>query len=138
MTRLFALLLAVPLIAATPQADIRKVLDDQVAAWNGGDIPVFMDGYDHSEETTFVSGAVTKGHAQVLANYVKRYPTREKMGTLKFSGLEIRMLGPEYASVIGHFHLDRAAAAGGEASGIFNLIFHKTSSGWKIILDHTS
>jgi ketosteroid isomerase-like protein len=60
------------------------------------------------------------------------------MGTLGFSGLEIRLLGPDYAAVIGRFHLDRSAGAGGEASGIFTLLFHKTSQGWKIILDHTS
>jgi ketosteroid isomerase-like protein len=73
-----------------------------------------------------------------LARYLKRYPTREKMGTLRFSDIETRMLGAEYASVIGRFHLDRAADAGGEASGIFTLLFHKTPQGWKVILDHTS
>ncbi len=97
-----------------------------------------MEGYDKSESTTFVSATITKGHAQVLASYLKRYPTRENMGTLKFTGLEIRPLGPDYASVIGRFHLDRSAQAGGEASGIFTLLFHRISQGWKIILDHTS
>jgi ketosteroid isomerase-like protein len=138
MTRLLGLLLALPLLAATPEPSIRQVLDDQVAAWNRGDIPGFMQGYDKSESTTFVGPTITKGHAQVLANYLKRYPTRENMGTLKFSELEIRPLGADYASVIGRFHLDRSAQGGGEASGIFTLLFHRTSQGWKIILDHTS
>ena len=138
MQRSLLLLLALPLIAAPPEQDIRRVMDDQVAAWNRGDIPGFMEGYDKSESTTFVSSAITKGHAQVLANYRKRYPTPEKMGTLRFSDLEIRPLGPGYASVIGRFHLDRSAEAGGEASGIFTLLFHKTGKGWKVILDHTS
>jgi ketosteroid isomerase-like protein len=114
------------------------VLDDQVTAWNRGDIPGFMQGYDESEATTFVGSTVTKGHAQVLANYIKRYPTRDNMGTLEFSGLEIRPLGAEYAAVIGRFHLERTAKGGGEASGIFTLIFHRTRKGWKIIMDHTS
>ena len=132
------MLAALQLVAATPEQQIRAVLDTQVAAWNRGDIPGFMDGYDKSESTTFVGAAITKGHAQVLANYEKRYPTREKMGTLKFSDIEIRKLGPDYASVLGRYHLDRSADAGGEASGIFTLIFHKTAQGWKIIQDHTS
>jgi len=132
------MLAALQLMAATPEQQIRAVLDTQVAAWNQGDIPGFMDGYDKSESTTFVGAAITKGHAQVLANYEKRYPTREKMGTLKFSDIEIRKLGPDYASVLGRYHLDRSADAGGEASGIFTLIFHKTAQGWKIIQDHTS
>src|SRR5579864_4200667 len=136
MTRLLSLLLAVPLLAATSQQQIQKVLDDQVAAWNRGDIRAFMEGYDKS--ATFVSTSITKGHDQVLANYVKRYPSREKMGALKFTGLDIRLLGADYAVVIGRFHLDRAAQAGGESSGIFTLLFHQTSEGWRIILDHTS
>src|SRR5579864_1646443 len=117
MHRRLFLLLALPLLAASPEQDIRRVLDDQVAAWNRGDIPGFMEGYDKSDSTTFVSSTITKGHAEVLANYRKRYPTPEKMGTLRFSDLEIRSLGSDYASVIGRFHLDRSADAGGEASG---------------------
>ncbi len=138
MRKLLCLLVALPLLAASPEQDIRQVLDDQVAAWNRGDIPGFMEGYDKSESTTFVGTAITKGHAQVLANYLKRYPTREKMGTLRFSDIEIRPLGGDYASVIGRFHLDRVKEAGGEAAGIFTLVFHKTGRGWKVILDHTS
>jgi ketosteroid isomerase-like protein len=138
MTKFFCLLIALPLFAASPEQLIRKVLDDQVTAWNRGDIPGFMKGYDKPEATTFVSTAITKGHAQVLANYLKKYPTREKMGTLRFSDLEVHLLGSDHASVIGRFHLDRSAEAGGEASGIFTLLFHKTAQGWKVILDHTS
>ncbi len=138
MYKLVYLLAALPLLAAGPEQEIRGVLDAQVAAWNRGDIPGFMEGYDKSESTTFVGSEITKGHAQVLARYLKKYPTREKMGTLRFSDIEMRMLGTDYASVIGRFHLDRAADAGGEASGIFTLLFHKTGQGWKVILDHTS
>ena len=138
MSRLICVLVALPLLAAAPEQQIRQVLDDQVAAWNRGDIPAFMDGYDKSESTTFISATVTKGHAQVLANYLKRYPTPEKMGVLKFTDLEIKLLGADYASVIGRFHLDRSTEAGGEASGIFTLVFHRTAQGWKVILDHTS
>ena len=138
MKKFICLLAALPLLAATPEQDIRGVLDAQVDAWNRGDIPSFMNGYDNSKATTFVGTEITKGHAQVLARYLKRYPTPERMGTLRFSDIETRMLGADYASVIGRFHLDRAADAGGEASGIFTLLFHKTGQGWKVILDHTS
>jgi len=137
MKRLLVLL-AFPLLALSPEQEIRRVLDDQVAAWNRGDIPAFMEGYDKSEATTFVGTNITKGHSQVLARYLHSYPTRERMGTLRFSDIEIRLLGSDYASVIGRFHLDRSADAGGEAAGIFTLLFHNTTQGWRIILDHTS
>ena len=135
---LAVLLLAFSLCAATPEDDIRRILEDQTAAWNRGDIPAFMAGYLESESTTFVSDAVTRGHAKVLARYLQRYPTREKMGTLHFSGVEVKLLGASYASVLGRFHLARAAEAGGDATGLFTLLFQKTAAGWKIILDHTS
>jgi uncharacterized protein (TIGR02246 family) len=138
MKRLLSLLAVLPLLAAAPEQDIRQVLDDQLVAWNDGDVARFMEGYDKSESTTFVGAAITKGHAQVLAGYLKRYPTREKMGKLRFSDIEIRLLGTEYASVLGRFHLERPPEAGGDAAGIFTLLFHKTGTGWKIILDHTS
>src|SRR6266404_1391526 len=65
-TALALLLLTLPLWAATPEDDVRKVLDDQTAAWNRGDIPAFMTDYLESESTTFVSDTVTRGHAKVL------------------------------------------------------------------------
>ena len=138
MFRCLWLLVAMTLLAASPEQEIRRVLDNQVSAWNRGDVRAFMDGYDDSESTTFVGAKITRGHAQVLADYLKRYPTREKMGTLRFSELEIRPLGAGYASVIGRWHLVRDKEAGGEAGGIFTLLFQRTARGWKIILDHTS
>ncbi len=135
---LVVLVCAIELAAATPEADIRRVLDDQAAAWNAGDVRTYMNGYADSPSTTFVGADITKGHAQVLARYLSRYPTKEAMGTLTFSGLAIQTLGTEYASVLGRWHLTRAKEAGGDVGGIFTLLFRKTAQGWKIILDHTS
>jgi len=97
-----------------------------------------MSGYEASDSTTFVGATITRGYQQVLDNYHRRYPTKEKMGRLTFSEIEVKALGAEYASVIGRWHLDRPASAGGDVGGIFTLLFRKTASGWKIILDHTS
>ena len=133
-----ALLWIAPAFAQNSVEQIRKVLDDQVAAWNRGDIPAFMDGYEDSESTAFVSSSVIKGRAKVLARYRERYGSREKMGTLKFTDLEVRLLGRDHASAIGRFHLTRSAEGGGDASGLFTLLFRRTPEGWKIILDHTS
>jgi ketosteroid isomerase-like protein len=122
---------------ATDQA-VRNVLADQVQAWNRGDIDAFMTGYDNSPETTFIGKDVRHGYQDVLRGYHERYPTRENMGTLTFTGLAVKALGSDYASVTGAFHLKRPAAAGGDASGVFSLLFRHTRAGWKIILDHTS
>jgi|SRR5579859_6133916 len=139
----FALLIFLALISLRAQSQlgedaVRAVLKSQQAAWNRGDVAAFMSGYEASDATTFVGTAITRGYRQVLENYRRRYPTKEKMGQLTFSAIEVAPLGAEFASVIGKFHLDRTAEAGGPASGVFTLLFRKTASGWKIILDHTS
>ena len=110
----------------------------QAAAWNRGDIDSFMRGYEDSPQTTFLGKSVEHGYAAILARYKRAYANKEAMGTLEFSDLEVRMLGQDYAAVTGKYHLTRSAAAGGDASGVFSLVWEKTAEGWKTILDHTS
>lgn len=119
-------------------AAVTAVLEKQQAAWNTGDVRGFMDGYLDSDSTTFVGTRVARGREGILRNYLERYTTREKMGTLAFSPLEATPLCAGYASVVGHWNLKRSAAAGGDAGGWFTLLFRRTAHGWKIILDHTS
>ncbi len=133
------LLLANPALHAQSAEDaIRQVLGDQASAWNRGDIVTFMHGYDDSPETTFIGKSVEHGYAMILARYQRSYSSPEAMGHLDFSDLDVRMLGLEHAVVTGRFHLTRSAAGGGDASGVFSLVFEKKASEWKIILDHTS
>jgi uncharacterized protein (TIGR02246 family) len=134
----FLLFTTAALHAQSAEDAIRQVLSDQVSAWNRGDVVNFMHSYDDSLQTTFIGKSVEHGYQMILARYQRKYPTPEAMGHLDFSDLDVRMLGPEHAVVTGHFHLARTQAGGGDASGIFSLVFEKKPSGWKIILDHTS
>jgi ketosteroid isomerase-like protein len=135
---LILLLAASSAFAASPEQAIRSVLSDQVQDWNRGNIDAFMKGYEDSPNTLFLGKAIQRGYEQVRRRYHNQYPTAEKMGQLKFSDLSVALLGDDYASVTGTFQLTRSATAGGNASGIFSLLFRRTLSGWKIILDHTS
>jgi uncharacterized protein (TIGR02246 family) len=138
-----AMMACVPDLRAAPAegasaAAIRQVLEDQVAAWNRGDVESFMRGYKDSPDTTFIGKSVEHGYIPILERYKKAYSTKDAMGTLDFSEIAVRELGANYAVVTGKFHLARNAAGGGDARGIFSLIWEKTPEGWKIILDHTS
>jgi uncharacterized protein (TIGR02246 family) len=117
---------------------IKQVLSDQQSAWNRGDIDTFMHGYNDSPETTFIGKTIAHGYAPILARYKKTFATRAAMGTLNFSDLTVKILGQNYAVVIGKFHLTRTAAGGGDTSGVFSLIFQREPQGWRIILDHTT
>jgi ketosteroid isomerase-like protein len=126
------------------EAAIRSTITAQVAAWNRGDIPAFMQTYENSPETTFLGSTVSKGYEPILERYKKSYATQEQMGTLSFSNLEVRLLPGscgqvEYAAVTGNFHLDRTVKGDAKKDdGIFSLVWHKGPQGWKILLDHTS
>jgi len=122
-----------------PADDVRAVLERQSEAWNRGDIEAFMITYLDSPELTFTGrDSVTRGYQSVLERYRKRYSSREAMGTLRFSEIEVRLLGGDVALVLGRFDLTRSEAGGGNASGRFTLVLRKNAQGWKIIHDHTS
>src|SRR5436190_19711862 len=134
----------IPIRTVTPQKSatgkiqtaIRSVLEAQAAAWNRGDIEGYMDGYDRSPNTEFVGGdTINRGWQSVLDRYKRRYDTREKMGMLTFSDLEITVLSKDAALVLGRWRLKRAQD---EPHGTFTLLFRKTTSGWKIVHDHSS
>jgi ketosteroid isomerase-like protein len=115
---------------------VRAVLEAQRDAWNRGDIEGYMDGYARSDETVFVSGDnLTRGWQTVLERYKKNYGSREKMGKLTFSDLEITPLGSDAAVVLGRWHLERS---NDQPHGRFTLLLRKTKQGWKIVHDHTS
>lgn len=116
---------------------VRAVLDAQAAAWNRGDIDAFMDGYDRSDSTRFASGGtVVRGWKTVRDRYKARYATREKMGTLSFTDLELTPTGPKSMVVFGRWRLDYAG--GGSDGGLFTLLFERKPAGWRIVADHTS
>src|SRR6266699_6127875 len=121
---------------ATSEAAIRAVLDAQRDAWNRGNIEGYMDGYDRSPNTEFVGGDnISRGWQTVLDRYKKNYNSREKMGTLTFSELEITVLSKDAALVLGRWRLKRA---NDEPHGTFTLVFRKRKAGWRIVHDHSS
>ncbi len=130
------------LVCAEPEkppnsvAEIQSVLGAQQDAWNRGDIDVFMNGYARSRSTVFVSeDEVRRGWETVRDRYRTRYSDRAKMGTLSFSDIEVTMLSPDAAVVLGLWRLKRA---NDEPHGRFTLIFKRLPEGWRIVHDHTS
>ena len=138
-----SLMLAIMLVntsagdAATDRTAIQRVLDDQAAAWNNGDLVTFMKGYLDTDDLSFFSGnSKTKGWKATLERYQKKYQGEGKeMGKLGFSELSIEMLGPDHALVRGRFRLQLKSDT---PTGIFTLVMRKTPVGWRIVHDHTS
>ena len=130
--------------AAFSQSEVQKkrisdeivaVMNAQSAAWNRGDIEGFMQGYWNSDRLVFVSSRVTRGWRQTLENYKRSYPTKQAMGALTFSDLEVTVLSKDAAVVLGSWSLQRA---NDNPKGKFTLIFRKLKEGWRIVHDHTT
>jgi uncharacterized protein (TIGR02246 family) len=122
----------------TDSAAIAAVLEKSVADWNRGDIDAFATSYKNSPDIIFIGSEISRGYDQMVAHYRKRYASREQMGTLSMSQLEVQPLDARLATVTGHFHLERAKTAGGNSDGFFLLVVEKTIEGWKIVRDDTT
>ena len=117
-------------------ATIQALLNQQVRAWNAGDIDGFMQTYWHSPELTFSGGGkTTRGWQATHDRYKARYPDKATMGTLSFSDLEYRCLGRDVALVLGQWHLETRK---GNPHGNFSLVLQRLDGKWLIVHDHSS
>src|SRR5580658_2122822 len=97
MLRWMLLFCWTPLLCAQTD-EVRTLLQNSAEAWNRGDLPAFASAYEDSPDTTFIGREVTRGGTQaILERYRRTYPTRDAMGQLAFSELEIRALAPDVA-----------------------------------------
>jgi ketosteroid isomerase-like protein len=132
------LLLSPITLAQNTDTGLRKILDDQTAAWNRGDLTGFMQGYWRSPEVTFFSGdTIIKGWEPTLQRYRDKYQSAGKeMGKLSFTEEKIQMLGPDAALVTARWHL--AMTDGKKLEGLTTLLCKRLPEGWQIVHDHSS
>ncbi len=137
VTACVVLMLAAPATAApagAPYAAVDALLQRSAAQWNAGDLDAFMSNYEPSADTLSINGStIVHGVAAIRARYVRHYGRRVS-GTLSFTNLTVRALGPDYAFATGVFHL--TTTDGKHPSGLFTLILHRSAAGWRIIVDH--
>jgi ketosteroid isomerase-like protein len=135
----FFLLSGAPGSAQSAQAGVAALLAQSAAAWNRGDLDTFMQTYENSPQTEYVSAkTIVHGYAAIRARYAGHYQhTPGQMGMLSMTDLAVRPLGANYAVATARWHLARPVDKGGNVSGLFSLVLHRNSAGWHIIIDHT-
>src|SRR5678815_1448033 len=107
---------------STDEITIRKVLDDQIRAWNKGDIEGFMQGYWKNDSLMFIGkSGINWGWQKTLENYKRGYPDTAAMGKLSFDIILIKKLSPEYYYVVGKWMLTRSI---GDLSGHYNCLLY--------------
>ncbi len=123
------------------QFQLSEQLKQSAAVWNRGDLEGFLGDYLPSPELTFTSGGrVLRGFDALRARYEKSYgQTRDTMGQLSFSDIEVWRLAEGRALVLGRWKIDRVqAGATSTDDGVFSLVMVKEGNDWKIFHDHTS
>ena len=118
--------------------EIAAAMEQQVDAWNDGDMEGFMSaGYLQDDSLLFIgSRGLTFGYEVVLANYEKAYPDGAARGHLTFEQVRWIPLGAEHGFVVGKWSIEREE--GESLSGHYSLVWGLTPQGWRIIADHSS
>ncbi len=118
------------------ESNIRKLIQQQVDAWNEGNLEKFMETYWKSDRLSFVgSRGPTYGWQATLDNYKKGYPDKKAMGHLDLKVLNLSQIDVKTVLMIGRFELTREI---GDVAGHFTLVIQKIEGEWKIISDHSS
>ena len=121
--------------------EIKAVLDCSAAAWNAGDLKGFLDCYENSPHTSYLtSDQIVVGYAQIEKLYAERFATvsAARRGMLSMSLSRVVPLSAEHSLAIGRYLLSRDESNGGPGDGVFSLLLRRTPVGWRIAADHTS
>lgn len=129
---------------APPREEVLSLITRQVAAWNRGDLEAFCELY--ADDAVFVSppreprpdagvtgsDGVTRGRAEVLARYKRRYPDGKAMGQLSLTPHDVRETA-DAVSVSAKWTLrypDKPALSGNTV-----VVLLRTKAGWRIVHD---
>ncbi len=128
-----------PLFTATrQQLDVVKIILAQSDAWNKGDLDSYLSHYKDAPDTQAVLANLVRGVDNIRAAYKQNFPSKEAMGTIEDTDVQVRALGDNFALATGRYHLTRTKKAGGPAEGTFSELFEKTSAGWQIIFSEST
>src|SRR3990170_8713331 len=84
------------------RSTIEKIMHEQEAAWNKGDIDGFMLSYWNNDSLKFIGkNGIQYGWKNTLDNYQKSYPDKATMGELVFSIISVEQLSENSCYVIG-------------------------------------
>ncbi|CAN5622324.1 DUF4440 domain-containing protein [soil metagenome] len=123
---------------ASAQHAVERAMADSAAGWNAGNVARFMAIYSAAPDTSFVvKDGLIRGKPAMIARYRERYDFADaaKRGTLTFTTLDFRELGPAHALYIARYLL--TYPDGKTASGPTTLVFAREHGTWRIIADHS-
>lgn len=119
------------------QAAVDSLLRMSAAAWNGGDLDGFLHWYQRGAETTYIgSTGLLHGWEAIRQRYAPTFEPDAARDSLRFEGLETRVLGGATGLATARYVLFRGDST--TSTGVFTLVLEETPEGWRIIHDHSS
>jgi ketosteroid isomerase-like protein len=117
---------------------IRRVLEQSASDWSAGNLDAFMQCYEDSPETVYLSSTqVIYGYSAIHSMYAERLSGTEPLQPLKMTLLHVSRLGTKHALAVGRFTLGSGDSVASR-TGVWSLVLHNTDAGWRIRADHTS
>ncbi len=128
-------------VETDPDSDVQSAVENMLAesavAWNEGRLDGFMDDYLESPGTTYIgSGGLLVGYEAIRDRYAPLFEPGAERDSLRFEDVRVRRLAAIEAIATARWVLHRGEVITG--SGPFTLVLRRTSSGWKVIHDHSS
>ena len=117
---------------------VQQVLEQSAGAWSAGRLDAFMECYENSPDTVYLSSTqVVYGYNDIRSMYAQRLTGTEPIPPLNMALLHVSRLGAKHALAIGRFTLGNGQPVESR-SGVWSLVLHDTGAGWRIRADHTS
>jgi len=119
---------------------IKKVLADQVEAWNRRDAKAFSMAFAEDADFTNVVGASAHGRAEVEKFHSPMFATIFKDSNLKMTKTKIRFIKPDVAAVDAWWEMTGAKTREGKEiplrKGLLNFVMTKEGGRWFITVMH--
>lgn len=131
--------LALTAASPAPEAERRAIVEtisSMEAAWNRGDFRGYMAGFAYPDAVFVSGGKFLDGWQGRLDQYVRDYGgSAERRGQLHFYDMQIDLLAPDAAMLVGRYRLIRGAR---HTEGINTRLFRKIGGKWLITVNHVS
>lgn len=122
--------------AGEVDVEVRRVLYGRVECWNRGDLAAFMEFYwDSPQFELAVDGARSRGVQGAWESYRRRFPSREDMGEMQLSDLDVSPEGQDGARAVGEWSL--TGRDGARTHGRFAVNLRRIEGRWLIVADRT-
>lgn len=118
-------------------AAVDSLLTESARSWNAGDLDGFLRWYERSPETSYIGASgLLRGWDAIRVRYVPLFEPGASRDSLRFEGLETRLLAPDLGLATARYVLFQGDVT--TATGVFTLVLKRSPEGWRIVHDHSS